>query len=94
MSRSFNLTIITPERTIFEGQAISLVVPSVLGYLGILANHSPLLAKLKEGRIIIKKEADQPALVLKNRGSGFLQVRDNQVNLLLDEKIQQQDIQG
>lgn len=52
----FPLSIYSLDRTIFEGKATALSVPSITGQLQILANHAPLIASLKEGDITIEKE--------------------------------------
>ncbi len=48
---TFYLEILSPERTFYEGQCISLTVPISDGYIGIMANHSPLTAAILDGEI-------------------------------------------
>lgn len=84
MAKTFKAKILLPEKTIFEGEITSLVAPCVYGYLGILANHAPLVARLRPGRILLKKELRGNFYVFRNLGSGFLQVKDNLAILLLE----------
>jgi len=74
--------IITPEKTIYDGEAASLVAPSELGYLGILADHAPLVANLVAGKVAVKKENGE-ALVFDNLAKGFLDVLNNNVTMIL-----------
>lgn len=83
MAKKFNLRILSPQKNIFEGKVVSLVAPAALGYLGVLADHAPLVANLKEGKIIITRETGEK-LVIESRSSGFLQVLKNDVDMILD----------
>lgn len=82
MSR-FKLQIYTQERKVFEGQVSSIVVPAATGYLGVLADHAPLVALLGKGRLTIKDGGGQSFPI----EGGFIEVRRNVVTLLVD-KIQ------
>ena len=80
--KAFDLAIISPEKSIYKGRVVSLVVPASLGYLGVLANHAPLIAGLKSGRIIIREESGEQK-VFQCADKGFLEVLHNEVNILL-----------
>jgi F-type H+-transporting ATPase subunit epsilon len=53
------LEIITPDKKLFEGEAKSLTVPGSEGSLGILNNHAPMIASLKQGTVKITDNAAQ-----------------------------------
>lgn len=46
MTALFHLTILSSDKKIFEGDLQSMVAPGEAGYLGVLANHAPLLTTL------------------------------------------------
>lgn len=48
------LEILTPEAKVFYGEAISVICPGIDGYFGVLNNHAPLIAALKQGEVKIK----------------------------------------
>ena len=50
-TKPFQLTIATPEGVVFHGEVTSVVVPAAEGYLGVWANHAPLVAALRRGRL-------------------------------------------
>lgn len=78
----FKINISSPEKTIYEGEISSLIAPAELGYLGVLANHAPLIANLVPGKIIIKEGSAQETIF--NCGStGILEVLNNNVTLLV-----------
>ena len=82
MEKAFNLSIVSPEKTIYDAKAVSLVAPCALGYLGVLADHAPLAATLEKGKIIIREETGN-TVTLESLGSGFLEVLNNNVTLIL-----------
>jgi len=83
MEKVFEVNIITPDKSIYKGEAFSLIVPAELGYLGVLANHAPLIANLVPGKITIR-EASKKLTTLDSKGKGFLEVSRNNATLLLD----------
>lgn len=83
MGPVFKISILTRDKTIFEGRTSSLVAPGEAGYLGILANHAPLATNLIPGKITFVKESGEREAI-HSRGKGFLNVLKNDVTLLLD----------
>jgi F-type H+-transporting ATPase subunit epsilon len=83
MENLFEINILTPEKTAYKGKAYSLVVPAELGYLGVLANHAPLIAHLVPGKIIFKEESGKLTMIY-SKGKGFLEVLNNNATLLVD----------
>jgi len=81
-SKTFHLTVITPEQIFFEGQVASITAPGGAGSLGVLANHAPLLSTLQPGRLILTK-ADGKKQTF-TVGSGFLDIFNNEVTLLTE----------
>ena len=77
----FNLSIVTPDKTLYEGRVSSLIAPSRIGYLGVLADHASLIATLGPGRIIIK-EASNERKVFDSKNDGILEVMKNNVTIL------------
>jgi len=82
MAKLFNLSIIAPDKTIYEGKVSSLVVPAKLGYLGVLADHAPIIASLTSGRITLREDSLAPK-VFHHHGGGFLEVSKNNATVLL-----------
>lgn len=80
--RSFDLSITTQEKTLYHGRASSLIAPSSLGYLGVWADHAPLIAMLTNGRIILKEDPNEQK-VFESKAGGVLEVMANNVTILL-----------
>ncbi len=75
----FNLSIITPEKKIFEGQVQEVFVPGKEGGMVIFSHHAPLLAALKKGKIIAKADAVIQELEIE---SGFIEVNRKKTTIL------------
>ncbi len=67
----FNLEIITPEKSFYKGEVLSLTVETPAGSLGILAHHIPMAIGLKPALIKINTGEEQLTAVC---GEGFVQV--------------------
>ncbi|HEX6746573.1 MAG TPA: ATP synthase F1 subunit epsilon [Longimicrobium sp.] len=76
---ALHVSVITPEATIYEGDADQVVAPAVTGSLGILRGHAPLMALLGTGTLRIDHGREQKSYKV---SGGFLQVVDNQVTVL------------
>lgn len=83
MDKVFTTSIQTREGSIYQDKVASLIAPGEIGYLGILANHAPLVTSLVPGNIILKEPSGK-VTVFKNTGKGFLEVVKNSVLILLD----------
>jgi len=86
----FRLSIVTPEKTAFEADVKSLVVPGSEGYLGVLTNHAPLITALKTGRIEFRSEDDTVTLMAVS--GGFLEISNNVATILADTVEMADDI--
>jgi F-type H+-transporting ATPase subunit epsilon len=79
LSGALHVVVISPERTIFEGEAESVVAPAWDGELGILRGHAPLMALLGEGDLRVRSGGRTEHFHVEG---GFLQVVDNVVTVL------------
>ena len=80
----FNLNIITPDKTVYEGKVSSLVAPSKIGYLGVWADHAPLIATLGSGKITFREDSNEQK-VFNSKGDGLLEIMKNNITILLTE---------
>lgn len=85
MANQLSLSIVTPDRVLFEGPIRYLSVPGSAGYMGILVDHAPIISSLKPGRLEIRpaKEGSAPLQFTIQR-PGFMEINRNQVDILLD----------
>ncbi len=48
------LTIITPDKPIFDGDVTSVTVPGSAGAFEVLENHAPIVSTLEDGKVIVR----------------------------------------
>jgi len=76
------VSVISPEASLFEGDAESVVAPAFDGEIGILKGHAPLMTLLGKGELRIVG-AGSAARKFSIEG-GFLQVVNNQVRVVTE----------
>lgn len=81
MAREFRLQVYTQERKVVDEPVTSIIVPAEDGYLGVLAEHAPLIAMLGEGRLTIRRELAEREFHV---SGGFLEVVNNVATVLAD----------
>jgi F-type H+-transporting ATPase subunit epsilon len=90
MARTFHLEIVTPDRALLSEEVVSIIAPGVEGYLGVLANHAPLVTELNVGVLRIRYPDDTEENVAVS--GGFMEVANNRVLVLADAAERPQDI--
>jgi len=76
--------VVTPERTVVDTPAESVVVPMADGEYGVLANHSPLIGRLGYGELRVRS-GDRTQRFYAD--GGFVQVADNLVSVLTNRAL-------
>ena len=75
-----DVQIITPDKSLYQGQADLITVPGTSGSIGILNHHAPLVSSLKKGKIkIVLNEKEE---FFKIEG-GVIEVSQNKVIVLV-----------
>jgi F-type H+-transporting ATPase subunit epsilon len=77
------VTVVSPERQVFDGEATAVVAPAYDGLVGILPRHAPFLTLLGTGDLIVRHggaEAQHFAVA-----GGFLQVAGNRVRVVVEQ---------
>lgn len=82
MAEAFQVDVVSPEATVWSGEATIVVARTPDGELGIMANHEPLMGALSTGAVEIEPVGG-PRVTVGVHG-GFIQVLNNQVTLITD----------
>lgn len=82
MSKAFKITIVTAEKQAYEGEAISVILPGISGYLGVLANHAPLVTALVPGILTIRTDDSNTEYL--SIGTGFVEIANNAMSIMCD----------
>ena len=79
---TLDLTIASVAQTFFDGEAVSVIVPGVLGEMQILANHAAIISNLQKGRVIIEKvDGEKEVMIIQG---GILEHSNNHTTLLVE----------
>ena len=77
-----NLEILSPEKKVFEGEALAVAFPGASGQFQVLNNHAALISSLVEGDIVVKTTKEETKFSIK---SGFVEVMNNNLSVLIEE---------
>jgi F-type H+-transporting ATPase subunit epsilon len=77
--------VLTPEGRIFDGEVVQLSTRTVIGEIGILANHSPVIARLVPAELRLHVSEDETRRWA--QAEGWLEVLENKATVLIGEAI-------
>ena len=76
------VSVISAERSVFDGEAEAVVAPAYDGLVGILPRHAPFMTLLGEGIVKIRQSATEKVTTRLQVAGGFLQVASNVVRIV------------
>ncbi|HEX5147172.1 MAG TPA: ATP synthase F1 subunit epsilon [Conexibacter sp.] len=79
----FPVEVLTPEGEVFNGEVEMVSTRTATGSIGILANHTPLLAMLDPTELRLYRSESE--IVRFAQGEGYLQVADGRALILVEE---------
>ena len=91
MANTIHVDVVSAEEQIFSGEAEFVVLPGVLGELGIYPRHTPLLTEIRPGAVRIKVAGQTDEELVFVQG-GFLEVQPHMVTVLADTAIRAKDL--
>ena len=81
--KRLGIRLLTPEGTVFSGQAAMIVAPSIAGEVGILPRHQPIVAFLRPGECRLKMLDDSEEVFATT--DGYMAVEEDQVLILVEQ---------
>ena len=76
------VTVVSPERQLYDGEATAVVAPAYDGLVGILPHHAPFLTLLGKGNLVVRRGgAESETFAVEG---GFAQVTDNRVRVVVE----------
>mgnify|MGYP005768128715 FL=1 len=88
---AFKLTVVTPNRIAYDGEATFLLVRTTMGDVGIMAHHTNYAAPLVIGTMKVEFTSKDDAK-LAAIGGGFVQVQNNEVTVVTSSCEWQEEI--
>ena len=80
--KKLQLTIVSPEKNLFQGEVNQVTLPGVMGSFTILPQHAPIVSSLTRGKILYVT-ADGTSQNLEVMG-GFVEMNDNNVSVCIN----------
>src|SRR5436190_18883222 len=91
MANTIHVDVVSAEEQSCSGEAEFVVLPGIMGELGIYPRHTPLLTQIKPGALRVKlPDRDEEELVFVQ--GGFLEVQPHRVTVLADTAIRAKDL--
>ena len=84
---TLEVSLVTPDGSVFDGQAEMLIVPGADGEIGVLARHAPLVALLNAGSTRIYRERSSGDVLEFATGPGFFKVEQDRALALVDDAV-------
>ena len=91
MTNTIHVDVVSAEEQIYSGEAEFVVLPGVVGELGIYPRHTPLLTQIKPGSVRIKTPGSAQEELVFVQG-GYLEVQPRLVTVLADTAIRAKDL--
>ena len=82
MIQAITLRVLTQEGLVLEDEAVSVIAPGEIGYLGMLRRHAPLVTTLKPGTLSWQRAGGER--LARRVGAGLLEVEHDHVTILTD----------
>jgi F-type H+-transporting ATPase subunit epsilon len=90
MAMTVHVDIVSAEAEIFSGPAEMVFASGVMGELGILPRHAPLLTKLKPGEVrVVRPEGEEEFYYV---SGGMLEVQPHGITVLADTAVRAKDL--
>ena len=86
----FDVSLVTPDGAVYEGEAEMLIVPGQAGEIGVLARHAPLVATLKAGSTRVHLGGNE--MLEFATGPGFFKVETDRALALVDDAVDVREI--
>ena len=88
---TIRIDVVSAEEAIYSGEAEFVVLPGVMGELGIYPRHAPLITQIKPGTVRIKVPGQEQEELVWVQG-GILEVQPDHINVLSDTAIRAADL--
>lgn len=78
---TFNVTIVTPDGTVYDKDTTMIILKTQNGEMGILPNHIPVVASLKIDAVRVKLDSGEDKIAV---NGGFVEFSDNSATIVAD----------
>lgn len=90
MAMTIHVDIVSAEKSIFSGTAEMVFAPAVMGEVGIMPRHAPLLTRLRPGEVRVKLPGGEEEFFYVS--GGILEIQPHVVTVLSDTAARAHDL--
>ncbi len=90
MAMTVHVDIVSAEKSIFSGTAEMVFAPAIMGEVGILPRHAPLLTRLRPGEVRVKLPGGEEEFFYVS--GGILEIQPHVVTVLADTAARAHDL--
>ena len=91
MANTIHVDVVSAEESIYSGEAEFVVLPGIMGELGVYPKHTPLITQIKPGEVRIKVPGQAEEQIVFVQG-GYLEIQPDIVTVLSDTAIRAKDL--
>jgi len=91
MANTIHVDVVSAEESIYSGETEFVVLPGVMGELGVYPKHTPLITQIKPGEVRIKVPGQAEEQIVFVQG-GYLEIQPDVVTVLSDTAILAKDL--
>jgi len=84
MADTLNFSLVSPERELYSGDVDQVDIPGTEGDLGIMPNHSPLMAAIRTGTITVYENGSETKFFVQG---GFADVTPSGLTVLAERAV-------
>ena len=89
MADTLNFSLVSPEKELFSGEVAQVDIPGTEGDLGILPDHSPLMAAIRTGTVTVYADGGTTEYFVQG---GFADVTPAGLTILAEKAVLKSDI--
>lgn len=82
MKEKLQLTIVSPEKQLFQGEVKRVTVPGIKGAFSILPNHAPIISTLAKGKLAYIPTNEKEQIL--NIEGGVVELNDNNISVCVN----------
>lgn len=83
MMKGLHLTIVSPEKELFNGEVERVTLPGTMGSFSILPQHAPIVSSLGPGTLVYVTGGEEHALDIQ---SGFVEMSNGKVAVCIEQQ--------
>lgn len=89
MADKLKFSLVSPERELMSAEVDQVDIPGSEGWMGILANHAPLMTTLAPGMVKIRDGSDEKRIFVRG---GFAEISPTGLTLLAEEAMPAEEL--